>query len=203
MMGTYITSLPTPAPIDEALLWTKIGSIGTLIGSALSLMAIVISLSAFFYPRRIKIDASISQSFLMSTAPGIEPVLSYTITVRNVGAKAVTVKNVSLNFGGRKNKENIFIGMLNEGPILRYVTTKFPVRLEAGESFDYYLSKDKLDYSLCKIAKEPREAKLFIVVDEVIKGSRYIPTKWTLNTFIRDYSNNTCESENDQNEVEE
>ena len=63
---SYWAALPTQIPIDEALQWTKVGAIGTIISSLFSFIAIVISLIAFFYPRNVKIDAELSVGFLMS-----------------------------------------------------------------------------------------------------------------------------------------
>lgn len=47
MAESYLMPMPTAIPIDEALLWTKIGAIGTLVGSAFSFIAIIISIVAF------------------------------------------------------------------------------------------------------------------------------------------------------------
>ena len=184
MAESYLMPMPTAIPIDEVLLWTKIGAIGTLVGSAFSFIAIIISIVAFFYPRKIKIDASIATSFMLSQVPGVERIDTYTIKVRNLSAKAITVNNVYLNFGGKKNGI-VFLGMLNEGSLLQVHTVRFPKRLEPGESFDYYLLQKKLDKALAEIAKEPDESKLYIVVDEVTKGSKYISTRWKLKTFTQ------------------
>ena len=179
----YFMPFPTSAPVDEALQWSKIGTIGTLVSAIFSFIAIVISLIAFFYPRRIKVDARITTSILVSQTPGIKSITAYTITVRNLGARAVTINNVYLNFGG-KRQGNIFVGKLNENTPLQFITITFPVRLDQGESFEYHLLKDKLDYALANLAKEPKDSKLNLVVDEVTKGQRYIPTKLTLRSFI-------------------
>lgn len=57
----------------------------------------------FFYPRRIKIDANLTAGFIMSIPSTDEEIFSYTITVKNLGARPVTIKNVYLNFGGKQN----------------------------------------------------------------------------------------------------
>lgn len=121
---------------------------------------------------------------MISQKPGIERIDTYTITVRNLSARAITVNNVYLNFGGKKNGK-VFPGMLNEGSLLQVHTIRFPKRLEQGEAFDYYLLRDKLNNALAEIEKEPKESKLFIVVDEVTKGSKYISTRWKLKTFVQ------------------
>ena len=69
VMTSYLAPLPSPVPIDEALLWTKIGAIGTLASSILSFIAIAISLFSFFYPRRIIIDANLTAGIIMSIQP--------------------------------------------------------------------------------------------------------------------------------------
>lgn len=93
---------------------------------------------------------------MLSQVPGVERIDTYTIKVRNLSAKAITVNNVYLNFGGKKNGI-VFLGMLNEGSLLQVHTVRFPKRLEPGESFDYYLLQKKFDKALAEIAKEPEE----------------------------------------------
>jgi hypothetical protein len=75
--------------------------------------------------------------------------------------------------------------MLNQNSILQAFTPTFPKRLEEGESFDFYLLRDKLNVALAHYEeKTPIDSLLSIRVDEVTKGSQYYKTKWTLKTFI-------------------
>jgi hypothetical protein len=70
--------------------------------------------------------------------------------------------------------------------ILQTFTPKFPQRLEQGESFDYYLLREKLNKALAHYEeKTSLDTPLSIRVDEVTKGSQYHKTNWTLRTFIR------------------
>ena len=121
----------------------------------------------------------------MSDTPGMDSIEEYIVTVKNVGMRAVSVDNIYLNFGKRKGIGDIFVGMLNKDSLLEAFTPKFPKRLEQGESFDYYLLKEKLDAGLAHYEeKTPRNTPLFIRADEVTQGSRYYRTKWTLGSFI-------------------
>lgn len=120
----------------------------------------------------------------MSQIPEIDKVDAYIITVKNVGMKPISITNVYLHFGNKKQGD-IFVGMLNQSSILQAFTPTFPQRLDQGESFDYYLLRDKLNAALAHYKeKTPIGTPLSIRVDEVTKGSQYYKTKWTLKTFI-------------------
>ena len=168
----------------ESLRWTMIGAIGSWAGSVFGAIALIISLLALWLPQRVKIKVSMSTGCLLSQMPGADKTDAYIITVKNVGMKSITVNNVYLHFGDKKNGD-IFVGVLNQGTILEMFTPTFPKRLEQGESFEYYLIKSKLDIALAHYEeKTSKNTPLSIRVDEVTKGSRYYKTKWTLATFI-------------------
>lgn len=70
-------------------------------------------------------------------------------------------------------------------PLLQAYTPSFPIRLDQGESFDYYLLRDKLKAALAHYEdKTPIDTPLSVRVDEVTKGTQYYKTKWTLKNFI-------------------
>lgn len=168
----------------ESLRWTIIGAIGSWSGSVFGAIALVVSLFALWLPLKVKIKVSVSTGFILSQIPGIDKVDAYIITVKNVGMKPITVSNVYLHFGNKKQGD-IFVGMLNQNSILQAFTPTFPKRLEQGESFEYYLLRDKLNSALVHYEeKTPVDTPLSIRVDEVTKGSQYYKTKWTLRTFI-------------------
>lgn len=117
--------------------------------------------------------------------PGVDKLDAYIITVKNVGVRSLTIKNIYLHFGGKKSGD-IFIGMLNQNSLLQAYTPSFPIRLDQGESFDYYLLRDKLRSALAHYeGKTPIDTPLSVRVDEVTKGTQYYKTKWKLKSFIR------------------
>lgn len=169
----------------ETLRWTMIGAFGSWAGSIFGAIALVISLFALWLPQMVKIKVTVSTGFMLSQIPGIDKIDAYIITVKNIGMKPITVNNVYLHLGDKKQGD-IFIGMLNQNSILQAFTPTFPKRLEQGDSFEYYLLRDKLDTALARYEeKMPIDTPLSIRVDEVTKGGKYYKTKWTLKTFVR------------------
>lgn len=170
---------------DATLRWTMIGAMGSWAGSLFGAIALIISLFALWLPQKVKLKVEIGTGMMMSQVPAIDKIDAYIITVKNVGMRAVTVNNIYLNFGGRKMGD-IFVGVLNQGSPLQIYTPQFPKRLEQGESFDYFLLRDKLVAALKHYEeKTPKDTPLFVRVDEVTTGSKYHKMKWTLNTFIK------------------
>lgn len=170
---------------DESLRWTIIGAFGSWAGSLFGAIALIISIMALWLPQKIKIKVSMGLGILMTDMPGMGSIEEYIVTVKNIGMRAVTVNNIYLNFGKRKEVGDIFVGMLNKDSLLQATTPKFPKRLEQGESFDYYLLKEKLDAGLAHYEeKTPQDTPLFIRVDEVTQGVRYYKTKWALGSFV-------------------
>lgn len=168
----------------ESLRWTMIGAIGSWAGSIFGAIALVVSLFALWLPQRLKIKVSVSTGYMLSQIPGIDKVDAYIITVKNLGMNPITINNVYLHFGDKKQGD-IFVGMLNQNSIFQAFTPTFPKRVEQGESFEYYLLRDKLNAALAHYEeKTPIDTPLSIRVDEVTKGSQYYKTKWTLRTFI-------------------
>ena len=168
---------------DITLQWTMIGAMGSWAGAVFGAIALAISLFALWLPQKVKLKVEVSKGILMSEGTGIDKTDTYIITVKNVGMRAATIDNVYLNFGGRKMGD-IFVGFLNQGTPLQMRTPHFPVRLDQGESFNYYLLRDKLVEGLKHYeAETPENASLFIRVDEVTAGTHYHKTKWTLKTF--------------------
>ena len=164
--------------------WAILGAIGSWAGSVFGAVALVVSILALWQPQRINIEVSVNAASMISQMPGIDRVDAYSITVKNVGLRSVTISNVYLNFGRKKNK-NIFVGMLNQGSMLQPFTISFPKRLDSGESFDYYLLRDKLNATLAHYEQNtPRNTPFYVCVAEVVKGQQYYKTKWTLGTFI-------------------
>lgn len=169
-----------------SLRWTIIGAMGSWAGSVFGAIALVISIIALWQPQRVLIQVSVSTAIMMNPFAGAEDVDSYAITVKNVGMRPITITNVYLNFGGKRN-DNIYVGMLNQGSVLQQFTVSFPKRLEPGEAFDYYLLKDKLNVALNHYEeKTPRKAPFYVCVAEVVKGQRYYKTGWTLRDFVGD-----------------
>lgn len=170
---------------DESLQWTIIGALGSWAGSFLGAIAIIISLFALWLPQKVKIAVNVSFGVMISDVPGKDSVEAYIITVKNVGMRSITVNNIYLNFGGRKECGDIYVGQLNQHTILQTFAPKFPKRLESGESFDYYLQREKLKDALAHYeSKTELASPLFIRVDEVIRGSQYFKTKLKLGAFL-------------------
>lgn len=182
----FVTLCSCTATTDynsEALLWAKIGALGSWAGSIFGAIALVISLFAFWLPQKVKITATISTGMMLTQIPGIDRIDAYVITVRNLSIKPVTIENIYLNFG--KHDGDLFIGMLSQGTPLQVFLPKFPYRLDQGESFNYYLPRAQL----CKAIRElenqrPLDAALRIRVDEVVKGTRYFKARWTMRNFV-------------------
>lgn len=168
----------------ESLRWAIIGAIGSWTGSVFGAIALVVSLVALWLPQRVKIAVGVSTGFILSQIPGIEKIDAYIITVKNTGMKPVTVTNVYLHFGSKKQGD-IFVGMLNRESILQMYTPRFPKRLDRGESFDYYLLRERLDKALIPYEEKMSLDEPFSIrIDEVTRGTQYYKTKWTLRTFI-------------------
>ena len=170
---------------DAVLRWTIIGAFGSWAGSIFGAIALIISLFAFLLPQKVKLKVAVSTGIMVSQLTGVEEIDAYIITVKNIGVRPVTVNNVYLHFGDKKNSD-IFVGMLNLGTLLQAYTINFPKRLEQGEAFDYYLLKDKLDIALAHNEENtPLNTPLSIRVSEATNGNRYFKTPWTLGTFIK------------------
>ena len=170
---------------DESLRWTMIGAFGSWAGSIFGAIALIISILALWEPQKVKLKVSVNTGMMFTELSETGKIDAYIITVENVGMRAVTVNNVYLNFGRRKGLGDIFVGMLNRESLLQAYTPTFPKRLDQGESFSYYLLKEKLEIALAHYeGKTSRDTPFYIRVDEVIQGSRYYKTKWTLGTFI-------------------
>lgn len=170
---------------DESLRWTIIGAFGSWAGSIFGAIALLISIQAFWLPQKVKIKVAVSTGMMITDMPGIDKIEAYIITVKNIGMRAVTVNNIYLNFGKKRGMGDIFVGMLNRDSLLQAYTPAFPKRLEQGESFDYYLLREKLEIALAHYEERTsRDTPFYIRVDEVTQGSRYYKTKWTLGTFI-------------------
>ena len=170
---------------NESLRWTMIGAFGSWAGSIFGAIALVISILAFWLPQKVKIKVAVSTGMMITELSETGKIDAYIVTVKNVGMRAVTVNNVYLNFGKRKGMGDIFVGMLNRESLLQAYTPTFPKRLDQGESFDYYLLREKLVAGLAHYEERTNlETTLFIRVDEVTQGSRYYKTKWTLGAFI-------------------
>lgn len=168
----------------ESLRWSIIGAIGSWAGSIFGAIALVISMLAFLLPQKVKIKVEASTGFMLSQTLGVDRIDAYIITVKNVGVKPISITNLYLHFGNPQKKGDIFIGAINLDSLLQAYTPKFPVRLDQGESFSYYLLKDKLDHTLYKkLEKASTDSPLYIRIDEVITGSKYYKTKFTLKTF--------------------
>ena len=180
----YIISKTVYAAEDESLRWTMIGALGSWAGSFFAAVALIISLLAFRLPQKVKLKVDFNEGMMISQMPGGDKINAYIITVKNIGMRSVTVNNVYLNFGGR-NKDDIYVGMLNQNSLLQAYTPTFPKRLDQGASFDYYLLKNKLDTALAHYErKTTRSTPLYIRVNEVTKGDQYYKTKRTLESFI-------------------
>ena len=108
----------------ESLRWAIIGAIGSWTGSVFGAIALVVSLVALWLPQRVKIAVGVSTGFILSQIPGIEKIDAYIITVKNTGMKPVTVTNVYLHFGSKKQGD-IFVGMLIESPYFKCIRLSF------------------------------------------------------------------------------
>lgn len=168
----------------ESLRWSIIGAIGSWAGSIFGAIALVISILAFLLPQKVKIKVEVSTGCMLSQTTGVDRIDAYIVTVNNVGVKPISITNLYLRFGKTRKNSDIFIGALNLDSPLQAYTPKFPVRLDQGESFSYYLLKDKLDFALYKLEKASIDSPLYIRIDEVITGRKYYKTKLTLKTFI-------------------
>lgn len=170
---------------DESLRWTKISALGSWAGSFFAAVALIVSLLAFWLPQKVKLRVDFNSGMMLPQIPSEDRIDAYIITVKNIGMRPVTINNVYLNFGGRY-KDDIFVGMLNQDSLLQAYTPSFPKRLDQGESFDYYLHKDKLDAGLTHYEKNTAyNTPLYIRVNEVTRGNLYYKTIWTLDSFIR------------------
>ena len=176
-----VTPIPKDVEYDIAILrWTKVGAVGGWIGSIFAAIALIVSLIAFALPQKVSMDASVSigsifsQSF-MNRFDIIE------ITVSNTGIKPFSVNGIYLGVNG--NDKLMFVGLMSDDTILKPFMPIFPVRLNEGESFNYYVPKDKLcDYFLNE--NYDKDMLLEIIVDEMTTGKRRITTDRTIQSII-------------------
>ena len=164
----------------ESLYWTKNGAFGSWAGSIFAAIALIISLFAFYQPRKVKLNAKVTSGII-----GFDcdySALTLTIEVKNIGFKPVTVTNVYFTI----QRNDIFIGMIAKGTLLEGLEPKFPVRLEQGEQFSFYVPHDKFSHFLNEKAKYyPLDAQIGIRVDEVLTGIKRFKTNLKIRDFLR------------------
>ena len=76
--------------------------------------------------------------------------------------------------------------MIAKGTLLEELEPKFPVRLEQGEQFSFYVPHDKFSHFLIEKAKDyPPNAQIGIRVDEVLTGIKRFKTNLRICDFLR------------------
>ena len=176
-----VTPIPKDVEYDLAILrWTKVGAVGGWIGSIFAAIALIVSIIAFALPQKVSMDANLSIGSMFDQ-PFKNRFDIIEITVSNSGIKPFSVNGIYLGVNGDDNL--MFVGLMSDDTILKPHMPKFPVRLNQGESFNYYVPKDKLcDYFLKE--NYDKDLLLEIIVDEVTTGKRRITTDKTIGSII-------------------
>lgn len=181
-IAAVVIFAPIPKNLDynnEILRWTKIGSVGGWIGSVFGAIALVVSLVAFALPQKIKMEASLSIGTIVDPFYNKFDIIE--LIVSNTGIKPFSVNGLYL---GLKGKNDImFVGLMSADTFLKAYMPKFPVRLNEGESFSYYIPKEKLGDYLRK-EEEDYNQRLMIIVDEVTTGKNYFDTDTSIKDII-------------------
>lgn len=169
-----------PTPIDETLLWTKIGAIGSCAGAIISVSAIVISILAFRVQLKTKLGVTITSSFGIGVNLNEKTEL-YAITVNNYGVRPTVIHDILLRFG--KNGQDIVLLRDSKYSIIFNQSSSYPCRIESGDSVQLFLSKERLDKAINYYESKSPNALLYIVVDEATTGKRLFRT----NLYSKDF----------------
>lgn len=121
--------------------WTIIGAIGSWAGAVMGVIAILIAVKAYIQPFQVKLKASMASGIV---ATQNQTFMVYTITVSNIGIRAVTIDSIMLS----TKRKNYYIAKLEENGLLGFFSSQFPVLLEPGCVASMYFEKEKLDSEL-------------------------------------------------------
>ena len=166
---------------EEVLLWTRVGAVGGWIGAIFGALALVVSILAFVVPSIAKIDASLMFGFVGGIDDNYYDVM--TVTVKNIGMKPVTIKNIYLRF--EKFDGTIIIQTMGNGTPIQYIQTNLPKRLDVGEQLNFLIPLDKLIVFLKDQEQIQSTSKVVLAVDEVTEGIKLFNTKISKKDIIK------------------
>lgn len=166
---------------EEVLLWTRVGAVGGWIGAIFGALALVVSILAFVVPSIAKIDASLLFGFVGGIDDNYYDVM--TVTVKNIGMKPVTIKNIYLRF--EKFDGTIIIQTMGNGTPIQYIQTNLPKRLDVGEQLNFLIPLDKLIVFLKDQEQIQSTSKVVLAVDEVTEGIKLFNTKISKKDIIK------------------
>lgn len=167
--------------MDPSLKWTIIGALGSWAGAIMGVAAILIAIKAYIQPMRIKLKASMSNGIM--TVSGVT-FHTYTISVSNIGMRAVTVDSIMLS----TSKKNYFLSALEMNTALAAYQSEFPIKLEQGTKADMYFQKYKLDSQLADLLiKNSEDSAETVMININIAGEKdlKVKTPFKVGDFIR------------------
>ena len=166
---------------EEVLLWTRVGAVGGWIGAIFGALALVVSILAFVVPSIAKIDASLMFGFVGGIDDNYYDVMM--LTVKNIGMKPVTIKNIYLRF--EKFDGTIIIQTMGNGTPIQYIQTNKQKRLDVGEQLNFLIPLDKLIVFLKDQEQIQSTSKVVLAVDEVTEGIKLFNTKISKKDIIK------------------
>ena len=126
-----LISSPAYAGYDWSLHWTRIGAIGSWVGSLFSFIALVIAIVALVMPYRVRLYMDFYPSFNLKDREEL-----YEIHIGNTGDRPVTISNVYLLVG----KEEVPLQWMGKMLMIYFKESIPPVprRLEQGQEMVVY-----------------------------------------------------------------
>lgn len=167
--------------MDQTLLWTMIGAIGSSAGSFIGVIALIVAIKAYVLPTKKKVSASLSLGTIMNEAGSFDV---FSIQVTNNSVRPITIGSIGLSYC----ENTLFLDMLPVGTILQVFEPKFPVRLEQGSYTTFYLPREKFILEMTRQfgSKEKlHNERLYIKVGDESQAGIKIKTKFKINDFLR------------------
>lgn len=153
-------------------------------GSLFGAVALIIALFALWIPQKVKIKVVVDIGTIISDIP--EEKRLYSITIKNIGLRAITINSIYMNFDKQSNRF-FYLKTPAADRFLVSSNPSFPKRLEIGEELVFYMWKDEADKHIRKdINAKNINKHCYVYVNEVTQGKITIKTDWTVKTFIED-----------------
>ena len=175
--------------------WTIIGALGSWAGSIFGAVALSFSIITLRISKEVIISVKTGISMALFPMPSDELLH---IKISNDGQRTITIRNIYINFGGKK--EGFFIiNEANSGTLFQHINPAFPKRLESGEALDYWIIRSVITDNLEKRKNEiSNKANMFVLIDEMATGIIYKKTNIHFKDFI-----DTRIDENEQELIDE
>ena len=154
--------------MDWNLFWSAFGAIGSTVGSVATAIALIIAIRQYKQPLVKRINISYSTAFPVMANNTIG-MISFAITVSNIGVRPIVLSNIYLNIG---SKNLILNNVLH--PELPAVN--FPVNLDQEEAVTMYLPYEEIGSQISKLIENNEISALDavkILVTDTTGGNHY------------------------------